>query len=326
MSRIITLTEKDISKIVKKVLFENNKKNLLKEDGTTQLTFDGPNPLNLSSTVKWITIGKILSKVSNNLPSLKEVVYEDNIMVIKGKKYLQYDEGEMVTRYKPTVTNCITEKYSNGRAKSWDKACYEKYNKNLESLQKQRHTFCLSRILNNQGLLNMPFAIQVSGTKMDQYGESKDGIYKVFFFLSGEDCTFNGFNYYYDSGYETFLNYDYPLTPLKGQSVPKPKEQQKQVVKNIEQKPETTKLTPEQQKKWCADRGKVWSDEVNACVGKEITLDSSKMEIKPKEKEKDVPGGLGAKGTEGKGVEINSPNSGTKGGAGFRLFLTGGGI
>ena len=285
----------------KMTLSEN--KILLSEDGPTPLTFDGPNPLNLSSIVKWTTIGKILSKVSNNLSILKEFSYDGDIMIIKGKKYLQYDEGAIVTRYKPSVTNCISETYSTGRAKSWDMACYKNYHANLDNLEKQRHTFCLSKILNNQGLLNMPFAIQVNGTKMDQYGESKDGIYKIYFFLNGEDCTFGGFNYYYDSGNDyNYLNTDHALTPLKGQSASKPKEQPKPI-KKIVQKNSTENLTQEQQKKWCADRGKVWSDEVNACIGKEITVKASEVQIKPKEKEKESQGGVGPKGTEGKGVE-----------------------
>ena len=314
----------------KKTLYEN--RIILNEDGSNPLTFIGVNPNNPAQKVKWTTIGNILSKVSNNLPSLKEIKYDQNtivpnsLMTIVGKKYLRYDPGKTLDNYWPTLVNCITETYSNGRPKSWDQACRKKHSDNVQALEKQRHTFCLSRILNNQGLLDMPFAIQVSGTKKDQFGESNDGTYKILFFLTGEDCKFGGFNYYHDSGYETSLNWDYPLTPLKAEFISKPKEQPKPVVKKVEQKVETPKLTPEQQKKWCADRGKVWSDEVNACIGKEITLDSSKMEIQKKEKEKESTGGIGAPGTKGKGVEINAPSSGGKGGAGYRLFLTGGGV
>jgi hypothetical protein len=50
------------------------------------------------------------------------------------------------------------------------------------------------------------------------------------------------------------------------------------------------------------------------------------MEIQKKEKEKESTGGIGAPGTKGKGVEINAPNTGGKGGSGYRLFLTGGGV
>ncbi len=171
----------------RKTLSEN--KILLNEAGPTPLTFIGANPNNPTQKVKWTTIGKILSKVSDNLPSLKEIKYDQNtivpnsLMTIVGKKYLRYDPGKTLDNYWPTITNCITETYSNGRPKSWDEACRKKHSDTVNDLEKQRHTFCLSRILNNQLLLDMPFAIQVSGTKMDEFGESDDGTYKILFFF-----------------------------------------------------------------------------------------------------------------------------------------------
>jgi hypothetical protein len=290
----------------KKTLYEN--KIILNEVGPTPLTFNGPSTKNLTQTVKYTTIGKILSKVSDNLSELKEVSYNGDIMIINGKKHLNYDNGKQLTYYNEhSLEQCIKERFAGGKGavKSWDYACLAKRTETLNALEKQRHTFCLSKILNNQSLLNLPFAIQVTGTKTDQFGDSNNGTYKILFLFTGEDCEYNGFNWYFDSPNYTFLNYDYPLQPLSVGLIAKPKEQPKPVVKKVEQKVGTPKLTPEQQKKWCADRGKVWSDEVGACVGKEITLDSSKMEIQKKEKEKESTGGLGTKGTTpstGKGL------------------------
>ena len=268
----------------KKTLSEN--KIILNEAGPTPLTFNGPSTQNLSQIVKYTTVGKILSKVSNNLSELKKIVIQDGA-VSDGGKYLWYDEeGSLVKNYKPSIMNCVSETYSNGRVKSWDMACRTKHFQNLDNLMKERHTFCLSRILNNQSLLNLPFAIQVGGTKMDEFGDSDDGTYKILFFLTGEDCKYNGFNYYLDSGYETTLNWDYKLKPLKVELISKPKEQPKPIVKKVEQKSETPKLTLDQQKKWCADHGKVWNEDTNTCQFAEVTVKSSETAIRPKEDKK----------------------------------------
>jgi hypothetical protein len=268
----------------KKTLSEN--KIILNEAGPTPLTFNGPSTQNLSQIVKYTTVGKILSKVSNNLSELKKIVIQDGV-VSDGGKYLWYDEeGSLVKKYKPSIMNCVSETYSNGRVKSWDMACRTKHFQNLDKLMKERHTFCLSRILNNQSLLNLPFAIQVGGTKMDEFGDSDDGTYKILFFLTGEDCKYNGFNYYLDSGYETTLNWDYKLKPLKVELISKPKEQPKPIVKKVEQKSETPKLTLDQQKKWCADHGKVWNEDTNTCQFAEVTVKSSETAIRPKEDKK----------------------------------------
>lgn len=268
----------------KKTLSEN--KIILNEAGPTPLTFNGPNPSNLSQTVKYVTVGKILSKVSDNLSTLKEFEYKDNVMTLKHKKHFYYPNSDALIRnHESKLTNCISETYSNGRVKSWDPECRNKYFKTLDALNQKRHTYCLSKIINNQALLNMPFAIQVSGTKMDQYGESSDGVYKIMFFLNGDDCTFGGLNYYHDSGYENFLNTDYELKPLNIELIQKPKEQPKPVVKKIVQKSETPKLTLDQQKKWCADHGKVWDEDTNTCQFAEVTVKPNENKIKSKDGE-----------------------------------------
>lgn len=274
----------------RKTLFENK---ILLNESDPQITFMAPHPSAPTQIVKWTTNGKILSKVSQNISFLEKSTLEGDRNPIlsfdNGKKHLYYDDGKQLSHYKEySLEQCIEERFAGGKGgvKSWDHACLGTRTETLNSLEKSRFKACLSTITNNQKLMNMPFAIEKSGQKVDQYGESENGTYKIWFKLIGEDCSYGGFNYYYDNpNFNSFLNYEHPLKPLKPELVKN--QQQKPIVKKVEQKVEKPKLTLDQQKKWCQEHGKVWSDEVNACVGKEITLDSSKMEIQTKDDKDD---------------------------------------
>jgi len=293
---------KNLDETIKKTLFNMNydsKKTFFENRGllmevTEPLTFIAPNPKSPTTNIKIKTTGKSLGTVSSNSEKLKESKPfhdETTLVYFPSRKYIYYKDGDRVSNYRnSSLDECVLERYPNGKIKKQDRQCLIRRSNRINELEKERHFFCLSKITNNQTLMNMPFAIQVSGTKMDQYGESDDGTYKIMFFLNGENCAYGGFNYYLDSGYETSLNTDYPLKPMKLESLSN--QQQKptvkkvvQKVKKVVQKVDTPKLTPEEQKKWCKEHGKQWDEEMGVCLGDEITVTPNDNKLTPIEKE-----------------------------------------
>jgi hypothetical protein len=266
----------------KKTLSENK---ILLNESDPKITFVGPHPQTPSTMVKWTTNGKILSKVSQKIDFLKTEYVDKNVRgvppidFLNGKKHLHYDDGKQLKNWKyNSLENCIKERFAGGKGKvkSWDYACLQKRTETINELESQRFNRCLNTITSNQSLMNMPFTIEQSGQKTDNLGESANGDYQILFFLEGENCTYGGFNYFLRFDWsDTSLNWDYPLKPLRAEFIKK--QEPKPVVKKVEQKVETPKLTLDQQKKWCVEHGNVWSNETNSCVGPEITIKASEQ-------------------------------------------------
>lgn len=276
----------------KKTLFEN--KMFLWENTDKPLTFIAPNPKSPSTNIKIVTVGKSLSTVSSNLEKLKEskpLHDETTLVYFPSKKYIQYIEGSRIINYREsTAEECVLERYPNGTIKKQNQECAIKRSNRINQLEKERHAFCLSKITNNQTLMNMPFAIQVSSQKYseDEFGVQtslENGTYNVLFFLNGDNCDYAGFNYFLDSGYETSLNTDYPLKPMKAESISNTQNQKKPIIKKVTQNSKTPKLTPEEQKKWCKEHNKQWDEEMGVCLGAEVTVTPNDNTLTPTEKE-----------------------------------------
>lgn len=290
LDEIIKKTLLNMNYDSKKTLFENRV--LLREGTDKPLTFIAPNPKSPTTNIKILTIGKSLGTVASNLEKLKEskpLHNETTLIYFPSKKYINYNEGDRVSNYREsTADECVLERYPNGTIKKQDQQCAIRRSNRINQLEKERHTFCLSKITNNQTLMNMPFAIQVNNQKYseDDFGMQtslENGTYNILFFLNGENCAYEGFNYYLDSGYETSLNTDYPLKPMKVESLSN--QQQKPTIKKVVQKVDTPKLTPEEQKKWCKEHGKQWNEEMGVCLGNEVTVTPNDTKLTPIEKE-----------------------------------------
>jgi len=259
MSRIITLTENDISKIVKRVLFENKKIQLLKEGTDPKLTFYGPGK-SKDAKVLWETVGVSNGgTVSTNIGKFQQIY--DNVNY--RNKHMIYQVS--YTSSKTMYEKCVISRYPDftgtveirkedckkaggywkkdenrcsinlGEVKEWDETCKEKYLNFDKNLRVGRFNACLKTIKNSPLLMGMPFSIeqknnvQYADDDAEHWFESMstvpNGTYKVaFFFNDNDSCTYKGFNYLLDTG-----GYDLEeiaLKPLKGALVdtkPKPK-------------------------------------------------------------------------------------------------------
>lgn len=231
MSKIITLNENDITKIVKKVL--------LTEASDKQIFFTD------AKRKQYYFFGSIVSYVKTFAPKIDGI-----------SEYADKMAKTRIPDFDEKMELCYPYRERNNW-KTINQNCRNKLLSELQAYSNEYVKSCSTSILSNNLIQNMPAKIKVSNNKNTE----NNGNYGLEVFIDS-NCSYNGFNYFWVDSQDGNLIADYPLEiwPYNYDYNKEKRDNNTKVKKATE-----NYYKPLKQK--CIDGGNEWDDKLKKCKG-----------------------------------------------------------
>jgi hypothetical protein len=303
MKKIITLTENDLTRIVKKVLLTevSDKQTFFTDGKRKQYYFFG----SITSYVKdyvGVLHGKYVSSDGKTTQN-----YAGNIAGIQ--TYARDKAKSRIPDFDEKLERCFPYR-DRGNYKTVDQNCRSRVLSELNGFHDEYVKSCFTSISTNSLVQNMPARIKVSNDKDPE----NNGSYGITVFVDS-DCNYKGFNYFWVDSQTGNLNDSYPLTVY--QYTYDYSKQQRDDAARVKKATENY-YKPLKQK--CIDGGNEWDDKLKKCKG--VTNLSDFEIVATKGSNTTTKDGKSSTGVQ---VGVTDPNSKSKS-QGITFQLSGGGL
>jgi hypothetical protein len=250
MSKIITLNENDLTRIVKKVLLTeaNDKQTFFTDAKRKQYYFFG-------SIVSYVKdyVGVLHDKYVDSQGKTTQD-YASNISGIR--PYASNKAESRIPDFDEKIERCYPYR-DRGNYKTVDQNCISRVLSELHAFENEYLKSCFTSISTNSLVRNMPARIKVSNDKNPE----NNGTYGITVFVDS-DCNYEGFNYFWVNAQTGILNDGYTLKvyPYNYDYSKQQKDDAARVKKETE-----NYYKPLKQK--CIDGGNEWDDKLKKCKG-----------------------------------------------------------